>query len=91
MSLITDSLMSKIPIISVMDRNSEIKKAVGRRIKELRKERNITQTQFALMASVSRSYLAEVELGEKNFGFNTLVKIVDAFDMTLEQFFTGIR
>ena len=83
--------MSKIPIISVMDRNSEIKKAVGRRIKELRKERNITQTQFALMASVSRSYLAEVELGEKNFGFNTLVKIVDAFDMTLEQFFTGIR
>lgn len=55
---------------------TDIRNNVGLRIKELRRKGGITQEKFALMTGINRSYLADIEQGNRNFGFDTLDKIV---------------
>ncbi|MEG2025625.1 MAG: helix-turn-helix transcriptional regulator [Gordonibacter sp.] len=62
---------------------------VGARIKELRLRNGLTQEKFALMIGLNRSYLADIEKGNRNFGFDTLERIVKGFDISLEEFFEG--
>ena len=69
---------------------SDIRNKIGFRIKELRKQHGLTQDRFALMTGINRSYLADIEKGNRNFGFDTLVKIVRRFGITFSEFFKGI-
>ena len=71
-------------------KKSEIRNNVGRRVKELRKRDGLTQERFALMTGINRSYLADIEKGSRNFGFDTLERIVRGFDISFEEFFKGI-
>ena len=69
---------------------AEVRNSVARRIKELRREHGITQERFALMVGLNRSYLADIEKGNRNFGIDTLDKIVRGFNLTYEEFFKGL-
>ena len=69
---------------------TDIRNNVGLRIKELRRKGGITQEKFALMAGINRSYLADIEQGNRNFGFGTLDKIVKGFGISLSEFFDDI-
>lgn len=71
-------------------KKSEIRNKVGLRIKELRKRHGITQERFALMTGINRSYLADIEKGHRNFGFDTLERIVNGFDITYADFFEAL-
>lgn len=71
-------------------KKTTIRNKIGQRIKDLRAEHGITQEKLALMASVNRSYLADIEKGNRNFGFDTLEKIVDAFGISMADFFSEI-
>ena len=66
---------------------SEIRNKVAARMKALRKQERITQEKFALMTGLNRSYLADIEKGNRNFGIDTLDKIVSGFGLTYEEFF----
>lgn len=69
---------------------SEIRNKIALRIKELRLQNGITQERFALMTHLNRSYLADIEKGNRNFGIDTLDKIISGFDMTYSDFFKNI-
>ena len=69
---------------------SEIRNKIGERIKKLRAEQGLTQERFALIADVNRSYLADIEKGNRNFGFDTLERIVEGFGISYSDFFKGI-
>lgn len=69
---------------------SEIRNKVAARMKTLRKQEHITQEKFALMTGLNRSYLADIEKGNRNFGIDTLDKIVSGFGVTYEEFFREI-
>ena len=69
----------------------EVKNEVGDRIKTLRKEQDLTQSRFALMTGINRSYLADIEMGNRNFGIDTLTKIAKGFGLTFEEFFRGVK
>lgn len=69
---------------------SEIRNKIGLRIKDLRKQNGLTQDKFALMTGINRSYLADIEKGNRNFGFDTLEKIIDGFGVTYAEFFRGL-
>lgn len=71
-------------------RKSEIRNKLGLRIKLLRKEHGLTQAKFALMTGVNRSYLADIEKGNRNFGVDTLERIVAGFGISFEEFFSGL-
>ena len=69
---------------------SEIRNKVGGRVKELRTQQSLTQKRFALVAGVNRSYLADIEKGNRNFGFDTLERIVSGLGVSYSEFFEGI-
>jgi transcriptional regulator with XRE-family HTH domain len=52
--------------------------AVGRAIREARKEQGYTQEAFALAAGLDRSYMGAIERGEFNLTLETLLKITAA-------------
>ncbi|NLC67413.1 MAG: helix-turn-helix transcriptional regulator [Clostridiaceae bacterium] len=57
---------------------------VGRRIKELRKERNLTQQQFAALFNLNDSTISLYENEKREPEFHTLLKIADSFNVTVD-------
>ena len=70
--------------------HSDIRNKIALRIKELRLIHGITQERFALMTHLNRSYLADIEKGNRNFGIDTLDKIIRGFDMSYSEFFKDL-
>ena len=57
------------------------KTAVGKVIRNLRLERNLSQEVASGFAGIARSHLAMIETGAKQPNFETLWAIANAFDM----------
>ncbi|HEU5376536.1 MAG TPA: helix-turn-helix transcriptional regulator [Ktedonobacteraceae bacterium] len=55
--------------------NPELKKAIGQIIVKWRKDRNLSQEEFALDADIDRTRLGEIEWGEANPTIDTLVSL----------------
>ena len=64
-----------------------IKNDVGKRIKELRVEKGISQEDLALKCGLDRTYITYVENAKKNVTVETLFKITQALDIKLSDFF----
>ncbi|MBW7675660.1 helix-turn-helix domain-containing protein [Chryseobacterium chendengshani] len=63
-------------------------KSLGERIKSLRIKKGYTSYEyFAYEHNISRAQFGRYERGE-DLRFSTLLRIIDAFDMTLEEFFS---
>lgn len=58
---------------------------IGLRIREFRKSRGLTQQQLADKADISRSYLADVERNRYNPSLETLEKIANALEVSLDR------
>ena len=63
---------------------------VGLRIKDLRAAVDISQERFANKIGMDRTYLASIEVGQRNVTLQNLAKIANGFDMTLSEFLEGI-
>jgi transcriptional regulator with XRE-family HTH domain len=67
-----------------------ILQSIGKRIKTLRNEKELSQEKLAFRAEIDRTYLAGVEQGKRNLSIKSLDKILKALDITFKDFFTGI-
>jgi transcriptional regulator with XRE-family HTH domain len=65
----------------------DMKVAIGERIAKLRKAKKLSQQSFSYEAEIERSYLTHVEKGRKNISIDTLVKITNALNISLKDFF----
>lgn len=65
----------------------DIKSKIGKRIKELRTKKNISQEQLALLAGVDRTYIASVENGHRNISIVNILKLSNALGLPLKEFF----
>jgi transcriptional regulator with XRE-family HTH domain len=68
---------------------TQILRLLAARIKALRAERGWSQEQFAERAAMQRSYLADLERGYRNPSVRTLVKIANAFGVSLSALFAA--
>lgn len=66
--------------------SSDICVRLGKRIRELRKERGWTQFEMAERSGIDRSYLAEVETGKIEICLRNLELIAQTFGLELHQF-----
>lgn len=64
-----------------------ISKAVGSTIRDLRKSQGLSQEKLAEKAGLHRTYIGALERGEKSPTVDTLVKIVLALNVSLNDFF----
>lgn len=60
---------------------------VGLRIKELRGELGVSQESFAYSIEMSRTYLAEVEVGRRNVSIENVDRIARGLGVSLREFF----
>lgn len=54
-------------------------RALGRAIREKRKELGVSQEDFAEICDVHRTYVGQLERGEKNVSFISVLRIAKAF------------
>lgn len=54
------------------------------RLKELRKEKNITQIKLAMELNMSQNTISRYETGEREAGYNELIKIADYFNVSID-------
>lgn len=60
---------------------------VGLRIRKLRKERSLTQSELAARVGIQQSDLCRMETGEYKVSLETLFKILGVFEMNVAEFF----
>jgi transcriptional regulator with XRE-family HTH domain len=65
--------------------------AIGKRIRRLREERDISQEALAELADLHRNYVGSVERGERDIGIKALARLVGALDLSLAEFFAAFR
>ena len=58
--------------------------AFGRRVREVRKGKGISQERLAEMAGIDRSYMGNIERGEKNITLKKAYEICDALDVEIQ-------
>ncbi len=65
-------------------------KEIGKKIKEVRKNKNLSQEEFAEEIGITPSYLGQVERGQRNIALPTLEKIAKVTDIPVEIFICNI-
>ncbi len=60
---------------------------VGRRIRELRKEHKLTQTELSSRVGIQQSDLSRMEKGEYRVSLDTLFRLLGEFQMSIGEFF----
>lgn len=65
----------------------QIKKRFGARIRELRKQKGLSQETLALVCELDRTYIGGVERGERNISLVNIHKIATALDVPVMDLF----
>lgn len=60
-------------------------KAIGRRIREKRAERRLTQDQIVELTGISNSHISNIENGKTKVGLPTLVLIANCLQVTTDE------
>ena len=64
---------------------------IGPKIRQLRKERKLTQTELAARIGIQQSDLSRMEKGEYRVSLDTLFKILAIFDVSISEFFDDVN
>ncbi len=67
-----------------------IEQEIGRRIKEIRKQKKIPQEKIAEMIGISPNYMSALERGAYNIKLDLLVQIIDCLDITADDLFRDV-
>jgi transcriptional regulator with XRE-family HTH domain len=68
-----------------------IERQIGKRIKQLRESKDLTQEKLAWDADVNRTYMNHVENGRKNISVRSLEKIIKALETDFSTFFKEFK
>ena len=65
--------------------NIEYQQVFGKRVRELRKERGLSQVELATKVGIDRSYMGFLERGERNPSLEVIAKIAEALNVTPDE------
>jgi len=57
------------------------RKTFGRRLRVLREEQGFSQESLAELSGIHRTYVSSIERGERNVGFDNILKIAAALEV----------
>lgn len=58
--------------------------AFGKRVREIRKQKGISQEKLAELSNIDRSYMGNIERGEKNVTLKKVYEICDALEIDIK-------
>ena len=67
--------------------DARIQKRFGERVRQLRKEKGLSQEALALACDLDRSYIGGVERGERNISLVNIHKIASALSVNARELF----
>lgn len=67
--------------------SNKFKKAFGKKIKELREQKGLTQEELYFLSSVSRSHIGMIELGKSDVSLSAIFKLSRALGINLAELF----
>ena len=65
--------------------------AIGRRVRDLRRDLQISQEELAARADLQCNYVGSVERGERDIGITALSRLSYALQVSLADFFAPFR
>jgi transcriptional regulator with XRE-family HTH domain len=68
-------------------RETQIQKHFGDRVRELRKEKGLSQEALAFTCDLDRTYIGGVERGERNISLLNIQKIAEALGISARELF----
>lgn len=69
----------------------KIRKEFGKRVRALRKTRGFSQEEFAYECGLHRTYMGDVERGERNISIDNIYKIASSLEMSIGDLFSGVK
>jgi len=69
----------------------KIRKNLGERIRTLRKAKGYSQEAFAYECDLHRTYMGDVERGERNISVDNIAKIAARLNISISELFSGIK
>lgn len=60
----------------------------GKKVREIRKAKGISQENLALLANINRSYMGQIERGEFNLTLTKIYQLSEALEVDIVDFFT---
>lgn len=67
----------------------DLKEKVGLRIRQLRKEQELSQEALGYKAEVDRTYVTDVENGRRNVSVEILERLIKALETSVADFFNS--
>lgn len=64
-------------------------KKLGGRIRYLREQREFSQELLSFKANIHRTYLSQLELGQRNPSYTTLLKLSNALSVNITELIKG--
>lgn len=74
----------------VIDFEKKINLEIGKKVRQLRKERALTLKQLATRTGLSISLISQIERAKSSSSVSTLYKLATALNVKLEHFFAGL-
>jgi len=68
-----------------MKEKNDLLKRFGNRIRDMRKERGLSQEAFAALCELDRTYMGGVERGERNLSLENIERIDRGLDVSLSE------
>ena len=59
--------------------------AFGKRVRDVRKKKGISQEKLAELSNIDRSYMGNIERGENNITLKKVYEICDALDIEIKE------
>ena len=69
----------------------KIRKAFGERVRTLRKERGFSQEEFGHECGLHRTYMGDIERGERNISIDNIAKIAAALNIPIFSLFDDLK
>jgi transcriptional regulator with XRE-family HTH domain len=70
---------------------SDLLVLLGKRIHDLRAARKWSQEEFAHVSGFHRTYVGQIERGEKNMSFDNLAKVAEALGVSMSTLLDGLE
>jgi transcriptional regulator with XRE-family HTH domain len=67
----------------------DIKEKIGKRLRELRIVKGLSQEKFSFECELDRTYIASIEQGRRNVSIVNIEKIANACGISVSEFFNS--
>ena len=67
-----------------------LRKTLGARVRQLRRDAGVSQEDFADNCGFARSYMSRIERGTANLSLDAIQRLAEAFGITVEELFKGL-